>query len=98
MLRLVLLLLIIAGVAGYFTKPAEPAMAAAAEAVLNDPDNIVQGFENLGAAVAGNRQYTDYYVASKYVITLGDNPLVECWGAFTQAQCQRAAPEEAAAQ
>lgn len=91
MLRLLLLLVIVAGVAGYFTNPTEAKMREAAEAVLNDPDNIVQGFENLGAAVAGDRQYTSYYVASKYVITLGDDPLVECWGAFTQTQCQRVA-------
>jgi hypothetical protein len=94
-MRWILLLLIIAGVAGYFTKPAEPAMREAAEAMLNDPQNIVQGFENLGAAVAGERQFDNYYVASKYTVTLNDAPLVECWGAFTQVQCERVEQEQA---
>lgn len=93
MLRLVLLLLVIAGVAGYFTKPDEPTMRAAAEAVLNDPQNISEGFETIGVAVAGSNQYTDYYVASKYVVSIGDRPLVECWGAFTQTQCKRVEQE-----
>jgi hypothetical protein len=96
MLRLVLLLLVIAGVAGYFTKPDEPTMRAAAEQVLNDPQNIAEGFETIGAAVAGSNVYSDYYVASKYVVSLGDRPLVECWGAFTQTQCKRVeAPADA---
>ncbi|HVK81774.1 MAG TPA: hypothetical protein VM915_14295 [Verrucomicrobiae bacterium] len=89
MLRLVLLLLVIAGVAGYFTKPDEPTMRAAAEQILNDPQNISEGFETIGVAFAGSNAYSDYYVASKYVVTLGDQPLVECWGAFTQTQCKR---------
>ncbi|UPT64085.1 MAG: hypothetical protein M0D54_05955 [Hyphomonadaceae bacterium JAD_PAG50586_4] len=96
MLRLVLLLLVVAGVAGYFTKPDEPAMRAAAEQVLNDPQNISEGFETIGAAFAGANAYSDYYVASKYLVTLGDRPLVECWGAFTQTQCNRVeAPAQA---
>lgn len=96
MLRLVLLLLVIAGVAGYFTKPDEPTMRAAAEQVLNDPQNIAEGFETIGAAVAGSNVYSDYYVVSKYVVSLGDRPLVECWGAFTQTQCKRVeAPADA---
>jgi len=94
MLRLVLLLLVIAGVAGYFTRPEEPAMREAAEAVLSDPQNISQGLEGIGAAIAGDRAYNNYYVAAKYAVTLDSRTLVECWGAFQQVQCNR--PEEAA--
>lgn len=92
MLRLVLLLLIIAGVAGYFTRPEEPAMREAANAVLSDPQNLSQGLESLGATLAGERTYNNYYVAAKYEVRLDDRALVECWGAFTHVQCSR--PEQ----
>jgi hypothetical protein len=96
MLRLVLLLIVIAGVAGYFTRPDEPAMRQAADAVLNDPQNISQGIESIGASVLGDRNFTNYYVASKYVVTLDNTAVVTCWGAFTQVQCSRATDEAAA--
>ena len=41
------------------------------------------------ALIAGNRQFSDYYVVTKYVVSSGDNVLVDCWGAFTQVQCSR---------
>lgn len=90
-MKWILLLLVIAGVAGYFTRPDEAAMRTAAEAVLQDPQNISQGFESLGAAIAGERAYSNYYVAAKYTVTLDSTPVVNCWGAFTQVQCSRAA-------
>lgn len=91
MLRLVLLLLVIAGVAGYFTRPDEATMRQSADAVLNDPSNISEGLENIGATLAGDRAYTNYYVAAKYDIVLDGQPVVNCWGAFQQVQCSRAA-------
>ncbi len=94
-MKWVLLLVVIAAVAAFFTRPDEPAMRAAADTVLNDPQNISQGLESLGATLAGNRDYTNYYVASRYVVTLDSNPVVTCWGAFQQVQCSRA--EQAAA-
>jgi hypothetical protein len=87
--RWIILLLILAGVAGYFTRPEEPAMRTAAEAVLGDPSTLGELMQGVGAQVAGDRQYTNYYVASKYTVSLGENPVVECWGAFTQVQCKR---------
>lgn len=89
MLRLVLLLIIIAGVAGYFTRPDEATMRQSADAVLSDPANISQGLESIGASIAGDRHYDNYYVASKYSVTLDDNPVVECWGYFKQVSCNR---------
>ena len=91
MLRIVLLLLIIAGVAGYFTKPTEAAMREGADAVLSDPSNISEGLEGIGATLAGERAYSDYYVAAKYDVTLDGTPVVSCWGAFTQVKCDRQA-------
>ncbi|MBL8537796.1 MAG: hypothetical protein JNM59_10380 [Hyphomonadaceae bacterium] len=93
-MRWILLLLVVAGVAGYFTRPEEPAMRSAAEAVLSDPATLGELMQGVGAQVAGDRQYNNYYVAAKYTVSLSDAPVVECWGAFTQVQCQRV--EEAA--
>lgn len=91
--RLVLLLLVVAGVAAFFTRPDEAKMREAADAVLGDPQNISQGIESLGASLAGNRAYSNYFLASRYVVTLDNNPVVSCIGAFTQVQCSRAASE-----
>jgi hypothetical protein len=89
MLRLVLLLIVIAGVAGYFTKPTEAVMRESADAVLSDPSNISEGLEGIGATIAGERAYSDYYVAAKYDVTLDGTPVVSCWGAFQQVKCDR---------
>jgi hypothetical protein len=91
MLRLVLLLIVIAGVAGYFTKPTEAAMREGADAVLSDPGNISEGLEGFGVTLAGERAYSDYYVAAKYDVTLDGTPVVSCWGAFQQVKCSRQA-------
>jgi hypothetical protein len=92
-MRLVLLLLVVAGIGAFFTRPDEPKMREAADAVLSDPQDISEGLESVGATIAGNRAYSNYYLASRYVVSLDDNPVVSCWGAFTQVQCSRAADD-----
>ncbi|HVY84998.1 MAG TPA: hypothetical protein VG943_07685 [Caulobacterales bacterium] len=89
MVRLILVLLVIAAVAGYFTRPTEDAMRSAANEVLGNPQNVSQGLQGLGATLAGDRHYDNYYVAAKYTVSLDDKPVVECWGAFTQVKCNR---------
>lgn len=89
MLRLILLLIIIAGVAGFFTRPDEAAMREAADVVLNEPQNVSEGLESIGAAIAGDRAYDNYYVAARYTVALDGDPVVQCWGAFTQVKCDR---------
>lgn len=91
MIRLVVLLLIIAGVAGYFTRPDEAKMRQAADAVLSNPQDISQGLQSIGAGVAGDRAYDNYQVAAKYTISLDHDPVVQCWGYFTQVSCNRVA-------
>jgi hypothetical protein len=90
MLRLIVLLLIIAAVAGYFTRPDEAKMREAANAVLSDPHNISEGLQGLGATLAGDRSYDNYYLAARYTVMLNGDAVVTCWGAFTQVQCSRA--------
>ncbi len=89
-MKWLIILIIIAGIAGYFTRPDEAKMREAANAVLSNPGNISQGVESLGASIAGNRSYDNYYVAAKYTVTLNNDPILTCWGAFTQVQCNRA--------
>ncbi len=89
MIRLIVLLLIVAGVAGYFTRPDEAAMRSAADAVLGDPQSIGEGLEGVATAIAGDRTYSNYYVGAKYDVTLDGTPVVSCIGAFTQVQCTR---------
>jgi len=89
MFRLLLLIIVIAGVAGYFTKPEEPAMREAADAVLSEPNTVSEGLESLGATIVGQRTFDNYFVASRYVVALDGEPVVSCWGAFTQIQCSR---------
>ncbi len=96
MLRLVLLLLVVAGVAAFFTRPDEPKMREAADAVLSDPQNLGQFVEGGLAQLAGDRDYTNYFLASRYIVTFNGEPVLNCWGAFTQVQCSRAADEPAA--
>lgn len=91
MLRLLLLVVAVAAIGGYFTRPEEAQMRQAADAILQDPQNLQQGFEGVGAALAGDRAYSNYYVAAKYDVTLNGDPLVQCWGAFQQVKCDRVA-------
>jgi hypothetical protein len=81
-MKWIVLLLIIAGVAGYFTKPEEAAMQQAADAELNFVEG---GLSTLGV---GERQYSNYYVVSRYVVDVADTR-VTCWGAFGQVKCSR---------
>lgn len=89
MLRLLLVLIVVAGVAGFFTRPNEAAMRQAADAVLDDPQDLTEGLESLGATLAGERAYDNYFVLARYTVELDNEPLVQCWGAFTQVSCNR---------
>jgi hypothetical protein len=90
-MKWLLLLVVIAGVAGYFTRPDEAKMRSAADALLGNPQSISQGVESLGATLAGDRSYDNYYVAAKYTVNVNSSPVVTCYGAFTQVKCDRAA-------
>jgi hypothetical protein len=95
MVRLLLLLVVVAGVAGYFTRPTEAQMREAADAVLSDVNSVSDATDSLGATIAGDRAYSNYYVGAKYTVAVNDQPVVECWGGFTQVQCNRKQDEAA---
>ena len=92
-----IILIILAGIAGYFTRPDESKMREAANALLSNPGNISQGVESIGASLAGERSYDNYYVGARYRVILNNDPVVTCYGAFTQVQCSRAQQHSGAA-
>ena len=97
-----LLLLIIIGVAAYFTVPARDAHEAAAQAFLQTEtqeetsevraqtgislDGVVDFVTGM---MAGQGRYESYYVASKFTLDMPGAAYLECWGAFTLVQCRR---------
>lgn len=104
MFRSLLLLLVLAGVAGYFTKPTEAQHRDAVSATLQDLQDAAASNLDLGAMVqtelaqlSQDGTYTDYYVASRYTVSSGDRALADCWGAFTQVRCTPAVADMAAA-
>jgi len=88
-MKWLIILIIIAGIAGYFTRPGEAKLREGANAVLSNPGNISQGVEGLGASLAGERNYENFYVAERYRVILNSNQIVTCYGAFTQVKCDR---------
>lgn len=95
MLRLVLVLVVIAAIAAFFTRPDESKLRQAANDTLSNPETISQGIESMGVTLVGDRAFSDYYVVTRYVVTLDNRAVVSCWGAFTQTQCKRAEPASA---
>ena len=94
MFRFLLLLVLLAGVAGYFTKPTEAQHRDAVNATLREiQEQAASNFDLGGLLETGIAQltqggaYTDFYVASRYVAEVNDRPLAECWGAFGQVRC-----------
>jgi len=88
-MRLIILLLIVGAIAGFFTRPEEAAMRAQADTVLEDVSSPGEFIEGAGAQLLGNRTYNNFYVASQYIVTLNNEPIVQCWGAFTHVKCDR---------
>lgn len=96
-MRWILLLLVIAGVAAYFTNPkeaafVEPARVAAGnvgEAQLED-GNIGEAIESGLEHVGGTGEFKNMYLFSTYAMPTAADPTVRCWGAFTQVQCSAA--------
>ncbi|MES1157389.1 MAG: hypothetical protein ABUL73_06370 [Alphaproteobacteria bacterium] len=94
MFRLLLLLLIAAGVGAYVTKPDRPAMEQGARASLQQARDAaasafdIGGVLNLSAAdLAHDGTYEDYYLVAKYTVNLAGHPVMQCWGAYKQVRC-----------
>ena len=104
MLRFLLLLVIVAAIAGYFTKPTEAQHREAARAALEQIQHDAISNMDLGGLVESSiarfgdeGRYQDYYLASRYTVEVNERPVADCWGAFTQVRCTPAAADVAAA-
>ena len=93
MLR-ILIIIVLAGVAAYFTKPTEPQMEAKARETVEAPHNTEGGGNIIDDVVgtikgwrAGDGTFEDFYVAAKYSADMPGSDYVECWGAFTLVRC-----------
>jgi hypothetical protein len=95
-----LLLLIVAGVAGYFTNPTQAAHEAKARAAIDSKadtagekgDVVEQVTGYIKGALAGEGRYENFYVGSKYTLNMPGSSYVECYGAFTLVQCSVVEP------
>lgn len=98
----ILLLLVLAGVAAYFTVPAREAHEEAARAFLEGRapgeargeggitlDSVIGYVKGM---LAGEGRYENYYLASKFTLDTPGAAYVECWGAFTWVKCQEVTP------
>lgn len=98
-----LFLLLLAGVAAYFTVPTREAHETAARAFLQGYEQGEQPGLSLEAVTgyvkgmfAGQGRYETWYVVSKYSVDLPGASYLECYGAFTLVQCNEVAPAQAA--
>jgi len=91
-----LLLLLIAGIAAYFTVPTRAQHEAAARSAIQSyhPGPEAEHFsldDVVGYAkgmFAGQGSYQSYYVVSRYTLDMPGAEYVECLGAFTIVKCQ----------
>jgi len=93
----VLVLLLVAAVAAYFTNPkpeayeskARETLQAAAQEDLDQLD--IGGVIGNSAAQLGDGEYENFYLASRYSMPSAQDARVQCWGAFTLVNCSRTA-------
>jgi len=91
-----LAVLVLAGIAAYYTKPERADMEAKARAVAEAPREGGEGPAGLidevvgyvKGVAAGDGRYEDFYLASKYSADLPGSDMVECYGAFTLVNCR----------
>lgn len=98
----ILLILILIGVAAYFTVPPREAHEEAARAFLEgrEPGEAQgEGGVTLDSVIgyvkgmlAGEGRYDHFYLASKYTLDTPGAAYVECYGAFTLVRCSEVAP------
>jgi hypothetical protein len=98
----VLLLLIMVGVAAYFTVPTRESHEDAARAFLEGRapgEASGEGGVTLDSVIgyvrgmlAGEGRYENLYLLSKFTLDTPGAAYVECYGAFTQVKCSEVAP------
>ncbi len=98
-----LLLLIIAGIAAFYTNPTREEHEMQARTVLEGgapaaPDDGLSLDDVIGYAkgmLAGEGRYESYYLLSKYTVDMPGSSFVECYGAYTIVNCRVVEPNAA---
>lgn len=98
-----LLLLIIAGIAAWYTNPTRDAHEEQARVLLDEGapapsagftlDDVIGYAKGM---LAGEGRYESYFLASKYTVDMPGSSFVECYGAYTFVNCRVVEPSEAA--
>ncbi|GAM98555.1 hypothetical protein U91I_02190 [alpha proteobacterium U9-1i] len=98
-----LLLLIIAGVAAWYTNPTREAHELQARTILEAGAPAADGGLTLDDVIgyakgmlAGEGRYENYYLLSKYTVDMPGASFVECYGAYTFVNCRVVEPNQAA--
>jgi hypothetical protein len=101
-----LFLLIIAGVAAYFTNPPQERFEAEARALaeqgatLDDGQGItiddIVGYAK--GMMAGDGRYENLYLLGRYSVDLPGDEYIECFGAYTLVNCRVIEPGAAPSQ
>ena len=85
---LVLLVLLgLAGAAGYFTRPGEGMHRGIATSLMTE------GRVTRPDIMTGSYAFSDFYVVTRSTMRSSDRELLECWGAFTRFLCTGATPQ-----
>jgi hypothetical protein len=97
-----LLLLIIAGVAAYYTNPTREAHEAKARVALQSyqpsaaaaqgGDLVQNAISFVTGMAAGQGRYESYYLFSKYTLDMPGVQYLECYGAYTVVSCRVVEP------
>jgi hypothetical protein len=84
-MKWLIMLIVIAGIAAYFTLPDRETMSAAADKFIKNNSNPIETMGTQAAGAIQGRSYDSYYVVAKYTVANS----VTCWGAFKVVQCNK---------
>jgi len=83
----VLVLLGLVGVAGYFTRPSHGLHRGVASELM------AEGRVARPDAAGGTWAFDDFYVVTRSTMQADGRDVLQCWGAFTRFLCTGAAPQ-----
>ena len=88
-------LLAAALVTAAYTKPSREDLHAAAKAFA-DNSSLVGSVATRVSGLFGNDAYDDYIFFDRYLVYVGNDPTVECFGAFGKTSCETPKPDDKA--
>jgi hypothetical protein len=80
-------------VSAAYTKPSRDVLHRAATAYA-DNSSVIGSVATRVTGLFGNDAYDDYIFFDRYLVYVGKNPAVECYGAFGKTTCAAPKPRE----